>query len=175
MRRTILAGLLVALSVCVLAENKIQPLNIKTGLWESTTSFIMSGTPPIPAEVLAKLTPEQRARMEERMKASNGDKAQTTTDRSCLTKEKLDEDYLALGKKQDCTQNVVTATSSKAEVRFTCQHDNVKLSGIIRVEALNTENVKGSGDTSASDGEHTMKGTTTFTSKWLGADCGDVK
>jgi hypothetical protein len=192
--RTILVGLLLAVSVCVaaqkksqppseeeknqaqLAQNKIQPLNVKTGLWESTVTFTRSGARPLPADLLQRLSPEQRARMEERLKASSGGNAQTHTNKSCLTKEKLENGYeLGFGKDENCTQTVVTSTSSKAEVHFICQHEKVNYSGIIRAEALSSENVKGSGDTTASDGEHTMNGTSTFTSKWLGSDCGDVK
>lgn len=50
------------------SEVKHQPLNIKTGLWETTSTLKMSGDMPIPAGMLDKLTPEQRARLDERMK-----------------------------------------------------------------------------------------------------------
>jgi hypothetical protein len=43
------------------AADNVQPLDVKLGLWESTTTMEHSGAPPIPAEVLARLSPEQRA------------------------------------------------------------------------------------------------------------------
>ncbi|HTE88846.1 MAG TPA: hypothetical protein VK639_07845 [Terriglobales bacterium] len=73
--RTILAGLVMLSSVTVWAADKLQPLNVKTGLWETTTTRITSGEIPIPAEMLARLTPEQRAKMEARMKANSQRKA----------------------------------------------------------------------------------------------------
>ena len=36
------------------------PLNVKPGLWELTSDTERSGAPQIPAEALAKMSPEQR-------------------------------------------------------------------------------------------------------------------
>jgi Protein of unknown function (DUF3617) len=46
--------------------------NIKPGLWEVTTNPKMSGQMPIPEEQLAKMTPEQRARLQAAMQAGAG-------------------------------------------------------------------------------------------------------
>jgi len=40
---------------------------------------------------------------------------------------------------------------------------------------MNSENVKGSMQMATTGGDHTINMNSTFTSKWLGADCGDVK
>ena len=116
--RTILAGLVMLSSVAVWAADKLQPLNVKTGLWETTTTRITSGEIPIPAEMLARLTPEQRARMEARMKANSAEKTKTNTSKSCMTKEKLEKAPFS-DEQKECTRTIVTSTSSKAEVRFT--------------------------------------------------------
>ena len=172
--RTILAGLVMLSSVTVWAADKLQPLNVKTGLWETTTTRITSGEIPIPAEMLARLTPEQRAKMEARMKANSAEKSTTHTSKSCMTKEKLEKAPFSEEQK-DCTRTIVTSTSSKAEVRFTCDQADTKVNGTINVEALNPENVKGSGNATMTGGGHTMTTSGTFTSKWLGTDCGAVQ
>src|SRR3954471_3344159 len=68
----------------------IQPLNIKPGLWEITRTYKRSGTPPVSPEILARLTPAQRARVEERMNAKSGGSANTSTDQHCVTKEDVE-------------------------------------------------------------------------------------
>ncbi|HEY1242524.1 MAG TPA: hypothetical protein VGF16_18310, partial [Bryobacteraceae bacterium] len=68
-----------------------KPMDVKTGLWESTMTNQMSGQMPIPAEALAKLTPEQRARIEQAMKARASQGPKTSTNRSCVTKEQLNK------------------------------------------------------------------------------------
>ena len=61
--------------------DKITPPNIKTGLWEMSETHTMTGMPPmsIPPEALARMTPEQRAQMEEHMKNSMGGGPKTTS------------------------------------------------------------------------------------------------
>ncbi len=173
--RTTFMGMILLLSVPLWAGNTIQPLNVKVGLWETTTTTTMSGAVPIPDELLSKLTPEQRARVEERMKASSGEKSTTNTYKSCITKEKLEKgsDW---GNKDDkeCTQTVITSTSSKAEVHMACNISGGKGEGTIKMEALSPESVKGSGQMTINGGGHTMSSNSTFTSKWIGPACGNV-
>lgn len=168
-------ALLLTLSVCVCAQDKVQPLNVKLGLWQTTSTFTTTGALPIPAEMLQKLTPEQRARMEERMKSSSGEKTRTTTSKSCLTKEKLDKGFDLGGKEEGCKQTVLSSTSSKADVKVVCQKEGMNSSGALHLEALSTESVKGSGQMSLTGGGHTMNTNTTFTAKWLGATCGNTE
>ena len=66
----------------------LQALDVKTGQWETTTSGQMTGMPAIPPEVLAKLTPEQRAKMESAMGARG---AKPIVSTYCLTKDKLEQ------------------------------------------------------------------------------------
>ncbi len=171
--RNVLLGLVLVLSVAVMAADKIQPLNVKLGLWETTHTTTRSGEMPIPPEMLAKLTPEQRAKMEERMKANSAGRTTTSTSKSCLTKEKLEKAPFS-DREKECSPTILTSTTSKAVVKFTCDMSGMKMSGTINVEALNPESVKGSAQTTAS-GNHTMNVNATFTSKWLGPSCGDVQ
>jgi hypothetical protein len=73
------------------AQEKIR-LNLKEGLWETTHTMNMSGMPPIPADALAKMRPEQKARIEAMMSQRGvGGTATTDTSKSCITKEKLEK------------------------------------------------------------------------------------
>src|SRR5579862_2888392 len=69
------------------------PLNVKTGEWEVTTSTESSGQLPIPEEMLNKLTPEQRARMEAAMKARGAGGPRTSVRKNCVKKEDLDKAF----------------------------------------------------------------------------------
>ena len=62
-------------SLTLSAADKLTPLNVKEGLWEITVTHSMTGMPNMPAippDALAKLPPEQRARMEAMMKGGSG-------------------------------------------------------------------------------------------------------
>ncbi len=143
-------------------------VNVKTGLWETTVTVERSGVPPIPAEVLARLTPEQRARLEER----TGGKA--TVRKHCLKREELDKP-LAFGndekEKSSCNRTIVTSSRSKQEFRIECTSGGMKQNGTVRIEAVDSENVKGSTQMSVANGTHTMNVNATFNGKWIGAAC----
>ena len=169
-------GLVLLTSTAVLAAAKLQPLNVKLGLWEVTQTSTISGQPPVPADMLSKLSPEQRARIEERLKANAGDKTRATTYKSCLTKEKLEQDPAFVDKsKSKCTWTVIASTSSKADAHGVCMDGGVKVDVTLHVEALNTESVKASSQGSASAGGHTMNSNSTYVAKWVGPACGNTK
>lgn len=168
--------LVIASAGAGLAAEKIQPLDVKLGLWESTTVRQSSGLPPIPPEVLARLTPEQRAKLEAAAKANASRGPRTETRKSCLTKEKLDK-ALTFGQSNDtnCKATIVTSTRTKEEVHFECAGEGMKGSGDMHIEALSSENVKGSIQMNAAGGGNAMKTSVNFTAKWLGPSCGNVK
>jgi hypothetical protein len=175
MRTTILLGLIFTVANPIWAADKAQPLNVKVGLWEVTTTATHSGEMPLPADLLAKLTPEQRAKMEQRMKANSSGSTKSTTRKSCMTKEKLDKGSAFDEDKQNCTRTIVTSSSSKLDMRVQCDEDGVKNDGTFLVEALSSESVKGTVHLTARGGDHTFNMASTFTAKWIGPVCGDVK
>jgi hypothetical protein len=162
-------------SFAIWAADKVQPLDIKTGLWEITTTNLMSGMPPIPPEALARMTPEQRARMEESMKATMSGNPKTTTRKDCVTKEKLNKDYLFGEERKQCTRTVITASSSKTEMKMQCQEENMKMDGALRMEALGSEHVKGTMKMVTTGGGRTMNIDVDFNARYLGPVCGDTK
>ena len=175
MRTSILCGLVVVSSSFLWAADQIQPLDVKLGLWETTWTNQMTGQMPIPPEAMANLTPEQRAKLEDAMKARASGTPTKNTRRTCVTKEKMDK-YNAFGDdRKSCPRTVITSTSHKLEMQLECGEEGMKSTGTFHIEATDSENVKGTTQMVATGGGHTMNVNNSFTSKWIGSDCGSVK
>lgn len=174
MRSKVLSAVVLALAASALAASKIQPLNVKPGLWEVTTTITTQGAMPIPDGLLARMTPEQRARMEERMKASSAGAAHTTVRKECLTKEEQQKSEVFTDNDRTCKPTILTSTSTRLEAKTVCNAEGINAEGSIQVEALNPENVRGTSH-AVMTGNHDMKVDGKLTSKWLGPDCGKVK
>jgi hypothetical protein len=149
---------------------KLHPLDIKTGLWETTRTYTMAGVLPIPADRLARLNPEQRARLEERMKAHAAANTQTVTDQTCITKKDLEDGDYAQNKKE-CTQTILSSSSTQASGTLACEMEGIKFNGSLEVYAVDQEHFKGSAHSTATGNGNTRNVDIAFTSKWLGASC----
>lgn len=174
MRKIIFPVVICLCASFVLAGDNVQPLNIKTGLWETTFTTAMSGRPPIPEEVLAKMPPEQRAKIEAAMKGAFSGAPKTRTSQSCVTKEQLNKDLFSEDRK-NCTRTVLKSTGSYMEIREVCENEGVKNEITIQIEALNSENVKGTSHVTSGSGDRSMNVNMSFTSRWLGAVCTEKK
>src|SRR5579862_1851315 len=175
MRTPILVGLIFTSSLAVRAADKVQPLDVKLGLWEVTATVTTSGQMPVPADLLARWTPEQRARVEDRLKAQSSGSTKTTTRRHCVTREDLDKGTSFGEDRKSCTRTVVSSSKSQLEMRLECEDQGMKSVGRFQVEAIDSENVKGSIHLTASSGDHTMNSGSNLTGKWIGAVCGEAR
>jgi hypothetical protein len=142
MRTKLLLALIVFSGIALWGADKITPLNVKEGLWEMTVTHSMTGmpvAPNIPPDALAKMPPEQRARIEAMMKGG------PTTDvrKECITKEKLEKSSAFSANRGSCTRTLVNSTSSKLEVKFHCEEKQSSSDGTLLVEAMGSDNVKG--------------------------------
>jgi hypothetical protein len=171
MRATIFSVLIFSLSV-VWAADKLQTLNVKTGQWRVTTVTVITSEMPIPAELLARVTPQQRTRMEQRMKARSPERTTTTTEKSCITKEQLEQGPAFGEDRKQCVRTVVASTNRKSKMKTECEQGGVKAVGTLQFEALGPENVTGSEHITGSDGTHTMNSNSTITAQWIGPACG---
>ncbi|HEY7097697.1 MAG TPA: DUF3617 domain-containing protein, partial [Terriglobales bacterium] len=151
---------------------KLQPLNIKTGLWESTRTIGRTGELGIPPEVLNRLTPEQRARMEERMKAKSAANTNTSTEKHCVTKEDLERDRLKLAEANECTTTVLNSTATTIKAKLVCDQEGMHATGTLELAATDPEHISGSYHSTVDSGGHTMNVNGTWTSKWLNSSCG---
>jgi len=155
--------------------NGLKPLNIKTGLWENTRTIKRAGEMPIPTELLNRLTPEQRARMEERMKAHSAAHANTVTEKHCVTKEDLEKDRLKLAEAKECTTTVLNSTSTSLKAKLVCDTEGMHANGTLELVAADPEHLNGSYHSTMNGNGHTMNVEGTWTSKWVSASCGNVK
>jgi hypothetical protein len=154
---------------------KLQPLNVKPGLWESRRTITRTGALPIPAEVLNQLTPEQRARMEERMKANSA--GHTTTQKDCITREDLERKRLLemIADAKECTITVLNSSSTNLKGKMVCDTEGMHVTGNLELVASDTEHVNGSYHSTATGNGRTMNVESTWTAKWLGPSCGNVR
>ena len=157
------------------AGSSLKPLNIKPGLWESTRTIKTAGAMPIPAELLNRLTPEQRARMEERMKAHSAGRSNTTTEKHCVTKEDLEKDRLKLAEAKECTTTVLNSTSTSVRAKLVCDTQGMHATGSLELVAADPEHLNGSYHSTMNGNGHTMNVEGTWTSKWVSASCGNAK
>ncbi|HXY78201.1 MAG TPA: DUF3617 domain-containing protein [Candidatus Acidoferrales bacterium] len=170
----IFLALIVFSSPSLWAADTITPLNLKEGLWEMTVTHSMSGmpaTPNIPPEVLAQMPPEQRARIEAAMKGGPS----TDVRKECITKEKLEKHAAFSNNRGDCTRTVVNSTGSKLEVKIHCEEKQSSTDGTLVLETVGSDRVKGTMQSVTNANGHTMNMNFTFSSKYLGPACGDVK
>jgi hypothetical protein len=168
-------------SSVLFAQDKITLPNVKEGLWEVTLSHTSSGLPAgIPPEALAKMTPEQRAQVEAMMKqkgmSSNGN---TTVVKNCVTKQKIAEGMAFAQNRENCTHSLVNSSSVRYEYKIHCDENKngkkTTIDGTTVVDVLGSDSVKGTSHVSMNTDGHPMTMDSTFTSKYLGADCGDIK
>jgi Protein of unknown function (DUF3617) len=147
------------------------PLNVKTGEWESTMTNETSGQLPVPQEMIDKMTPEQRARMEAMMKARGMQGPRTTVTKHCVKKEDLDKPFGNDNK--SCKPTIVTSSATKQEIHMECEMGGGKQVGTLKFEAVDSSTVKGSMQMTASNGGRTMNMNSTFSAKWLGPACSE--
>ena len=168
MTRNVPAVLILAAGLSWAADN-VTPLDLKAGLWETTSVSERSGMPSLPADKLAALPPEQRARIE----AMASPKPTTTTRQSCRT----DHDLRPFtdDRSQSCKQTVITSTGTKQEMRMDCDMSGNKGTGTVTIEAKDSEHVNGQVVIHMSANGRPMDMKITINAKWLSSSCGDVK
>lgn len=162
----------------IVAQNNIQgkkwqPLNIKTGLWQSNRTWTTSGQMPIPAGMLDRLTPEQRARFEERMKANPSAKTHTADDKQCVTKEDLQKPP-RFTESADCTWTLLESSDTRARGNATCEVEGLKMTGTGDFQAPDQEHMKATVHLTSTGGGRSMTTDAAITSKWLGSNCGNT-
>jgi hypothetical protein len=155
-------------------DKKWQPLNVKTGLWQSTRTWTTSGQMPIPEGMLDRLTPEQRARFEARMKANSSAKTHTADDKNCVTKEDLQRPP-KFTESADCTWTLLESSDTRAKGNAICEVEGMKMTGNGVFLAPDQEHMTATIHLTSTGGGHSMTTDATIASKWLGSSCGNVK
>ena len=159
------------LTLAALTAAGAEKLNVKVGLWEITSISRFSGMPPLPKEVLDKMTPQQRADMEAKIKAAAADEPEPEVSSECITQEDLEKPFNSANA-EECTQTIVRTTRNTQEIRLVCS-GKTKGSGTFRVTSPTPETMTGDLDLKVGDGANTMTITSKIKGRWLGTDCGD--
>lgn len=168
-------GILVAFKAFLLAPPPgahAESFNIKPGAWEMTVTTLTSGMKLSP-ELSAKMTPAQRAQMEQMMKAREG-KPHTMTAQSCITKEDLSQDRIIKEMEDEdedaavqCKVKVLSKSSSKLVLDQLCPGPPSATTHFT-VEAKTVESIAAIGDRSeAGSGKSHLD----IKGKWLRASC----
>lgn len=171
MKNTALLAL--GMSVALVTGGVAATLDVKPGLWEVSTQGEASGAPPIPPQMLAQMSPQQR----EQMMAAMGRMNQPHVSRSCVTQKMLDRGMSFDRPNNDqCTQTVTGSTSHSLDVKVVCTGEQQqKTSGTMHMDATSRESFSGAFSMVSTDGANTMTMKRTMQGKWLGSDCGNVK
>ena len=152
-------------------------LNIKLGLWEIATQANISGAPPIPEDAMAKMSPEQRARMQAAIQASMADVAKPRLAKHCVTQEKVAQGF-NLDRQHDsatCQKKLLTNTATELQLTETCPEDNGSTSIDEHIQVSGSDQVAGTVHFVKTSGGKSMTVDSTIKGQWLAASCGDIK
>lgn len=170
MRRRLAASVACSCLLICLAAQKIQPLNVKTGLWEITVVGTGTGQPTLPPELAARMTPEQKAKYDAALEKAAKEREKPRTYKSCVTKEKLSENLFDEDK-ANCKRVVQKSTGSLLELHQTCLEGKSKKEMDAHIEASDSENVKGTTHMTMSQDSNTWNLTANYHGKWVGPSC----
>jgi hypothetical protein len=163
------ACLSVSLAAVVVAQ--APALDVRMGLWEMTMTTQVGGQ--VPEFDTSKMTPEQKARVEESMKRMMGTRTNVT--KSCMTREKFEKSaFMNDRADQNCKQALTTNTRSTLEGTLTCTGEHPR-SGQLHIDALSPTSVKGVIKSANTEQGRTMNIDIVMTGKWISADCGSEK
>lgn len=162
-----LVALMAALPLCGLADS----FDVKTGAWENTVTTTTSGM-TIPPDMLSKLPPERRAKIEEAMRARAG-QPRSMTDKHCVTQKDLDEDRLFENDRDSqCTRRVLSKSGRRIEGEQTCGAAPHTMVMHVVVEATSSTSVIMTADGQMPGGG---KSHIEARGRWLGASCAGIK
>lgn len=156
------------------AADPVKP-NIKPGLWEVSISPHVSGEMPIPDEQLAKLTPEQRARLEEMMKPPAAGKSAPKVYKDCMTPEKIARGFDMDRDDTSCKRKVVSSSANELTLHDECNRQDQKTVSDVHFEIKGGTQMKGKINVVVSSGAKNMTVNNTMTGKWLSTSCGSIK
>ena len=133
----------------------LQPLNVKTGLWQMTETVAWTGLPPELQGALAN----GRAR----------------SYNSCVKPENLSTNPWAEGSGEKCMWTVISSTGTDMEVQGTGCDMGSQLGMLAeahgKIHVVDTQNGTGSFDVTLTGNGHTLKGRASYTGKWVAPNC----
>lgn len=142
MRKAIVLAVISLAATVVVAADNIQPLNVKPGLWQVTTTTTIQGMG----------APE------------------THTYKSCVNEDQ--KQYPFGDRDNDCKYVVQSSTGTHMEVSGSCLFQGVQKAEFkIQLDVIDSENVKGSGYLTFAGPQASMHGDYSGKGKWIAATC----
>ena len=177
MRRTVVMSLiLIGLIACAAELALAQAPPIKPGLWQVRSEREVDGQKqqmPAMSERMKTLPPDVRQQMEAMMKARGVDMSGGGGDmRICLTKESLDQERWR-DERATCKTDYSSRSGNTWKWHTTCREPVAETDGEATFSSPEDYTVKTTTQMAIQGQPRTTR--MTLTSKWLGADCGDVK
>jgi hypothetical protein len=168
------AGVLVATQAH--GADLVRP-NIKPGLWEVSADPQVSGEMPIPEDQLARMSPEQRARLEAAIKSSLAKGVQHRQYKECMTPEKIARgfDIDKNGDDASCKRKVISSTPSEVILHDECDNPERKTVTDVHFEVKGGTQMSGTLKVVMTSNGKTMTVNSVVAGKWLGASCGNIK
>jgi hypothetical protein len=149
--------------------------DVKPGLWRTTASVQTAARLAMSDAELARLPASARAQYETDRKAALADAERAHTFTSCLTTEELRRDLsFNFQKSPACKRTVVASSTSRWEMHEECA-GAAKRTTVARFQAVNSEEIRGETQITIIKADHTITSKGDVVSKWLAADCGDVR
>ena len=153
MRTKIVALISLGTIMAAAVAASLQPLKVKTGLWQMVETVTWTGLPP-------------------QMAAAMGN-GRTHSYQSCVKPEDLSSNPWANGSHESCMWTVLNSTGTDMEVRGTsCDMGRgvaAELHGKIHV--LDSENGTAAFDLLVNANGQTMNGHASYVGKWIGSSC----
>ncbi len=142
MQKLMLFGTIVISMAILVVAQTVQPLNVKPGLWQVTMTTAVQGMG-----------------------------SQTHTYKSCVNQADLNR-YPFADRENNCTYKVQSSTSSHMDVSGTClPQEGGKADFKIQLDAVDTEDVKGTGQLTLAGPAGPVHGDYSGNGKWLSATC----
>jgi len=154
-----------------MSAHAAEQLNVKLGLWETTWVTQTQGMPPLPKELLDRMSPEQRKKMEDEIRAGQAQGPDTNTDRECITQRDLERPFETSSTKE-CKHTKVVATRTSQEIQIVCT-GGMPGSGTMKVSAPNPQTMTGSMELKLGAGAQAMTIKGQLKARWLSSECGD--
>lgn len=170
------------LALLAAAAGPVLAQKIRPGLWENTVSMKSSGGEMEAAmarmqEQMARMPPEQRAQMEAMM-ARQGigmTPGKPNTVRSCITPEMAARDQFDPGDR-NCRSTGHSRSGNTVRFKFACEHERgTTAEGEGEMTLVSDKETRGKMFVNTTRQGKTMRMDMESSSKWVGADCGDVK
>lgn len=161
------------LAIAALPALAADTLAVKTGTWETTVNIKSAGM-SMAADLLAKMTAEQRAQMEAFISRMPAAVPKSMTSKNCITQKDIEDGAFKaqqMQKDSKCSYKPgASNTRSHQEWIIDCPGEKTINGGTMVVDAVDPTHVNGVMHirTPAATIE------STFTSKWLGASCTDT-